>query len=570
MIYGGVLAPQAHADGPAFVSERLLVKPAKGLNEVDLHAFLSAEDAVEVNEVPRLGIRQIRVPAHALERVLAALKRNPRIEFAEKDYIAQAIGTANDPYYTAGNQWHISTIQAQAAWDVTTGSSGAVIAVLDSGANYSHPDLLGKLLPGYDFVNGDNDASDDNGHGTGVSGAAAAASNNGTGVASIAWDSPVLPLKVLDATGSGSHSNIARAINYAADSGARIINLSLGSTSNSSTLQSAVNYAWSKGAVIIAAAGNDGNDLPFYPAACQNVVAVSATNSSDLRPSWSNFGSYVDISAPGESILTTYHSDYAYVSGTSFSSPIAAATAALVASAEPKLSNVQVVDLLLKNSDDLGALGYDVIYGHGRLNAGRAVIAAKSVYPADSSAPAVTLNSPADGAVLSGTVQISASAVDNVGVSRMEILINGAVVSQGAVNNLAYSWATQQSAAGSYQVEVRAYDAAGNIGRSLTTVTVQQPVVVGDVTAPTVAIVSPQEGTVVSGTARIQVAAKDNVAVTEVWLYIDGQRFATSTSANAVFSWNTKKAARGAHKLQAYAYDAAGNVTASTLVTVYK
>jgi subtilisin family serine protease len=150
-----------------------------------------------------------------------------------------------------------------------------------------------------------------------------------------------MPLKVLDAAGSGSYSNIAKGINYAADHGARVINLSMGATSSSSTLQSAIDYAWNKGVVLIAAAGNSGNDIPSYPAACTHVVAVSATNSADTITTWSNYGSYVDLSAPGESILTTWGGDYAYVSGTSFSSPVTAATAALMLSIQPKLTNTQ-------------------------------------------------------------------------------------------------------------------------------------------------------------------------------------------------------------------------------------
>jgi len=143
-------------------------------------------------------------------------------------------------------------------------------------------------------------------------------------MASVAWGNPILPVKVLGADGSGTYSGIANGITWAADKGARIINLSLGGTSSSRTLQDAVNYAWNKKAVLVAAAGNNGNDTALYPAACSNVVAVSATNSSDSRPSWSNYGSYVDVAAPGESILTLYGADsYAYWNGTSFSSPVA-------------------------------------------------------------------------------------------------------------------------------------------------------------------------------------------------------------------------------------------------------
>lgn len=555
-----------HAAPPA-VAGQILVKPAKGTTEVDLHALLSFHGAAQVDSIPGLDVRIVRVPAKAAEAVLAALSHNPKIEFAEPDFIAAANGTANDPYF--GNEWHLAKIQAPSAWDVTTGTASTVIAVIDTGANFSHPDLQGKLLPGYDFVNSDNDPSDDNGHGTGVAGTAAAASNNSTGVASIAWACPVMPLKALDASGSGSYSNIAKAINYAADNGARVINMSLGGSSNSSTLQNAVNYAWNKGVVLIAAAGNNGNDTPVYPGACKNVVAVSATNSSDVITSWSSYGSYVDISAPGESILTTWGSDYAYVSGTSFSSPVTAATTALMISIQPKLTNSQTVDLLLKNADDLGAAGYDVYYGYGRVNASRAVYAAANAISSDVTAPVVTIGSPANGVIVSGTVGISASATDNVGVTKMEILIDGTLVAQGTAATISYSWNTLNYADGSHAIVARAYDAANNSGSASISVSVQNSTIT-DTTAPAVAITSPADGSTVSGMVKIYVSATDNVAVTKVDLYLDGAFFNSSTSPSPVFNWNTRPAAKGSHKLQAYAYDAAGNIGASLVATVYK
>ena len=555
-----------HAE-PPFVAGQILVKPAKGATEVDLHALLSFHGAAEIDSIPALDVRIVRVPAKALEAVLTALAHNPKIEFAEKDFVAQANATPNDPSYV--NEWHLAKIQAPSAWDVTTGTASTVIAVLDTGVNFAHPDLRGKMLAGYDFVNIDNDPSDDNGHGTGTAGTAAAASNNAIGVASVAWACPVMPLKVLDASGSGSYSNIAKAINYAADNGARVVNMSFGGTSNSITLQNAVDYAWNKGVVLIAAAGNNGNNTPFYPAACNNVVAVSATNSSDVITSWSSYGSYVDVSAPGESILTTWGSDYAYVSGTSFSSPVTAATVALMISIQPKLTNSQTVDLLLKNADDLGAAGYDVYYGYGRVNASRAVYAARNAISSDTTAPVVTIGSPANGAIVSGTVGISASATDNVGVTKMEILIDGTIVAQGTAATISYSMNTLNYVDGSHTIQARAYDAANNVGSASISVSVKNSTI-ADTTAPTVAITSPADGSTVSGTVKIYVSATDNVGVTKVDLYLDGAFFNSSTSSTPVFSWNTRGAAKGSHKLQAYAYDAAGNIGPSSVVTVYK
>jgi len=559
----------AQAAPPAEV--QILVKPKASLSEVALHALLSSHGARETDSIPALNVRIVRVPAAAAARVLAALNRDLDVEYAEPDFKAEAIGTANDPYYTNGSEWHLAKIQAPFAWDITTGATGIIIAVVDSGANYSHPDLKDKLLAGYDFVNSDGDPSDDNGHGTAAAGSAAPSSNNSTGVAGVAWSNPILPVKVLAADGSGSYSAIVNGITYAADRGARLINLSLGGTSSSRTLQDAVNYAWNKNAVIVAAAGNNGNDTPVYPAACTNVVAVSATNSSDTLPAWSNYGSYVDVAAPGESILSLYGADsYAYWSGTSFSSPVAAGVVALMASANPKLSNAQLVDLLLKNSDDLGAVGYDVSYGYGRVNAYRATAAAKNFVTPDTSAPVANISSPANGSTVAGTIGVAVSATDNVGVSKIELYMDAQLVAQSATASATFSLNTLNYADGAHTLQARAYDAAGNVGATSISVTVQNSTT-ADTTAPVATITSPADGsTITTRTLKIYVNGTDNVGVVKLELYIDGKIFGSSTASSAVFSWNTMKAAKGAHQLQAYAYDAAGNVGGSSLITIYK
>lgn len=358
---------------------RLIVKLKPAMRDADFKGKLNARGATQRGEIRGINARVIRAPKASAELLKSELERDPNIEYVEPDFVAQALGTSNDPYFLQGSQWHLSKIQAPTAWDTTTGSANQIVAVIDSGVRASHPDLVGKVLPGYDFVANDNDANDENGHGTAVAGTVSPGSNNQIGVCGVAWSNPILPVRVLDANGSGSYSAIANGIIFAADRGAKVINLSLGGTASSRALQDAVNYAWNKQSVLVAAAGNNGSNIAFYPAACTNVVAVSATNVSDTRPTWSNFGSYVDVSAPGVDILSVFGSDqYAAWNGTSFSSPVASGVIALMAAANTTLTNVQLVDLLIKNSDDIGALGYDVYYGSGRVNANRAVTAAKN------------------------------------------------------------------------------------------------------------------------------------------------------------------------------------------------
>jgi subtilisin family serine protease len=262
---------------------------------------------------------------------------------------------------------------------VVTGTAGVWIAIVDTGVDYTHPDLVSsRLWLGWDFVNSDNNPMDDHGHGTHVAGIAGANTNNGQGVAGVCWGCGLLAVKVLGADGSGLTSWVADGIQYAAYWGAAfgkrtVINLSLGSPYPSSVLADAVAYAQGQGALIVAAAGNNGLDQLFYPAAYPGVIGVAATDSSDQRASFSNSGSHVDIAAPGVSILSTKWSWYYYKSGTSMATPHVAGVAGLVWSARPALTASQVCGALLRTAMDLGTSGRDDIYGYGRLNAEAAV-----------------------------------------------------------------------------------------------------------------------------------------------------------------------------------------------------
>ena len=566
-LFGADGAPPTHAP------DRILVKPKNGVAESTVQATFAKHGAAEHHAIKQLNVRVVNVHPNQLENVLAALQNDPNVEFAEKDAVASVKMTPNDPYFTS--EWHLTDISAPQAWDLCTGASGVVIAVLDTGIDLTHPDLQGKILPGFNYVSSNNNVADDNGHGTWVAGTAAADGNNGTGVSSVAWANKILPIKVADSTGYAYYSSIASGINYAADHGARVINISIAGTTSSSTLQNAVNYAWGKNVVIVCAAGNAGNSTPEYPAACTYCVAVSALEPGDTLAGWSCYGSYVTVCAPGDGIITTdMNGGYATVAGTSFASPIVAGVAALIASANPSLSNAQIVSILKSTATDLGTAGYDIYYGYGKVNAYEAVMSAvgSSGGGSDTTAPTCSITSPANGSTLSGTVSVAVSASDNVGVTKTEFYINGGLVTTDTASPWSYSWNTANVANGLYTLAAKAYDAAGNCGTSTSlTVTVQNGTSgTADTTPPSVMITSPANGSTLSATARINVTASDNVGVSSMDLYIDGKFFATSTSAPAAFSWNTKKVSRGTHTLQSYAYDAAGNKGVSPIITVNK
>ncbi|WP_287125809.1 Ig-like domain-containing protein, partial [Desulfobacter sp.] len=414
------------------------------------------------------------------------------------------------------------------------------------------------------------DTHDVLGHGTAVAGSAAAMTDNITGVAGVAGDSPIMPLVVLDANDSATYYDVARAINYAADQGVRIMNISIGGSSYSSTLQNAVNYAWNKGALILACAHNYSTDTPYYPAACANVVAVSATTSSDDFASFSNYGNWIDISAPGAYILTTTRGGgYGNWNGTSFSSPITAGVAALILSANPSLTNAQVVDILTQNADDLGSTGFDNYFGYGRVNALQSILAALAGVPdADSVDPSVAITSPQNHTTVNGSLTVSVSAADEGGVDRVELYLDGELLSSDTTSPYTFAWDTYAYANTAHELLAVAYDTAGNEGRSsVTTVTVANESD-DDTQAPLVAITSIQGGALVSGGITVDVSATDEGGVAIVELYVDGVLLDENITSPYAFFWDTTAYANGTHALVAVAYDAAGNPGQSEAISV--
>jgi len=303
----------------------------------------------------------------------------------------------NDPHLD--REWGLEKVRASRAWGLSCGCPTALIAVLDSGVDLDHPDMAGKLRTDIDrnFVdeNNPNTADDDRGHGTHVAGIAAAATDNSTGVAGLGWETTILPLKVLRADGYGDSTTLAEAIRYAAEQGAQVINMSLGGLAACpSSLQEAVNYAYQSGVVLVAAAGNHGDPTDngdVFPANCEHVLGVAATEPNDAVAGYSNYGNHVNVAAPGSEIystgwpgdfLTDCSSGYCYKWGTSMATPHVAGLAALIQTRYPAYTPDQVASAILDNAVDLGAAGWDPYYGCGRIDAHESLlVGAHSAYP---------------------------------------------------------------------------------------------------------------------------------------------------------------------------------------------
>ncbi len=373
-----------------------------GLKQLDTSFEANAKTiggkVIDENNVLRSLL--IQVPNNAEDAFIKAIVKNPNVKFAEKNYITKAL--SSDPFWN--DQWNMRIIDADDAWGISSINQNIVVAVIDTGVQWNHPDLAANIwnnddacgdgidndsngytddCRGWDFIGNENDPMDESGHGTHVAGTIGAITDNGVGVAGLAQQM-IMPIRVLGPNG-GPDWVVADGITYAADNGADVINLSLGCYCPSLTLtESAINYAYSNNVLVVAAAGNDNTNFPHFPSGFQNAMAVAATDKNDKKASYSNFGSAIEIAAPGGDnrgghfsktyVLSTYlPNNYAYAIGTSMATPHVSGVAALILSQDSSLTNLEVRNILKNTADDLGDPGWDQYFGEGRVNAYAAV-----------------------------------------------------------------------------------------------------------------------------------------------------------------------------------------------------
>jgi len=431
---------------PEYVSNEILVKFKTGILPSKIEEIFNEFNVTKISEIEKLGVHRLNIQEGiSVLEIINRFEKNPFVEFAEPNYYVYASFVPNDPFYCL--QWHLDDslewdsvnkvcttgsnpyggIHMESAWDVTTGNSSVIVAVLDTGVAYERfsdpnpaecynmigqlkkcpgqaideyyqaPDLANttfSILAGSDLVNSDDHPNDDESHGTHVTGTVAQSTNNNLGVAGVAFDTTVMPIKVLDANGNGLSSKVADGILLAVDNGAKIISMSLGSSSPSSTIESAVNYAYNNSVTVIAACGNSNASSCDYPAAFTNVISVGATQYDETKAPYSSFGSNLDLVAPGgntgvdqnndgfaDGVLqqtfgsNTDTSDFAYwfFQGTSMSTPHVAGVTALLLALNSSLTPDDIRNILQSTAEDLGATGRDDTFGHGLLDAFAAV-----------------------------------------------------------------------------------------------------------------------------------------------------------------------------------------------------
>jgi thermitase len=365
-------------EGAPYVAGELLVAYEPGTSEEAEETVVRRSGARTLENLPG-EVRLVSFPAirreaseavreRALARALAYLGHKAAVEAVDYNYLREPYFIPNDPMLA--NQWGLISASFGGAWNDAKGGR-AKVAIVDSGAYSNHPDI-GRIIAQRDFVEDDAVADDDNGHGTHVTGIAGALTDNGKGVAGGCFDCELLIAKVMGRIGFTTDSRIVKGINWSANHGADVVNLSLGGSGDSSVLRTAVDRAYGRGALVVAAAGNEGTNEPQYPAAYSKVIAVSATTADGRLARYSSRGDWVDLAAPGTDILSTSNSGgYDRMSGTSMSAPFVSGLAGLLASRGMSADSIR--QSMQTTAKDLGPAGDDPQFGHGRIDADNAV-----------------------------------------------------------------------------------------------------------------------------------------------------------------------------------------------------
>ena len=365
-------------EGAPYVAGELLVAYEPGTSQEAEETVVRRSGARTLEDLPG-EVRLVSFPAirreaseavreRALARALKHLVHRAGVEAVDYNYLRESYFMPDDPMLD--NQWGLTSARFGGAWNDERGGR-AKIALLDSGVYSNHPDI-GRIIAQRDFVEGDAVADDDSGHGTHVTGIAGALTDNGKGVAGGCFECGLLIAKVMGAGGYTTDSRIVKGIYWSVNQGADVVNLSLGGPGDSSVLRTAVNHAYDRGAVVVAAAGNEGRNVPRYPAAYSKVIAVSATTAYGSLARFSSRGDWVDLAAPGTDILSTRMSGgYGRMSGTSMSAPLVSGLAGLLASRG--MSAYSIRQRMQTTAKDLGPAGHDPSFGYGRIDADSAV-----------------------------------------------------------------------------------------------------------------------------------------------------------------------------------------------------
>lgn len=470
----------------------------------------------------------------------------------------------NDPKISS--EYHVTLMHYPQAWNISTGSAEVIVANPDTGITSSNEDLKNILLMNlaYNTADGTNNTSPVMNHGTGTAGCIGAQTNNSIGIASAGWKTKIIPIRVTNAADGYAYlSDMAQGVVYAADHGAKVVSVSY-TGAGSSTMASAGDYIRNKGGLLFMGSGNDGTNQSFtnYP----GIIAVAATTSGDSRASFSNYGDFVDIAAPGYGVYTTSGNSYGSMSGTSFSSPLAASVAAYLFSAYPSATNTQIEQAMFNGAKDLGAAGKDVYFGYGRVDAYGAVQQMGMPY-SDKIAPSVSITSPSSNQNVQGGIDVNVQASDNIAIGKVELYVdNGlyATATSGVKNIYSFYWDLDNVSDGSHKLIAKAYDTSLNTNNNSISVNVSR-----DLSYPTISIASPPNKTTIrKGAKAFTVTTSTSANTGEVDFYVNNQYLGSDLTSPFTYSIQTAPYLHQTIVVRADAINLNNGLTAGSYVSI--
>ncbi|MGB0716704.1 MAG: S8 family serine peptidase, partial [Phycisphaerae bacterium] len=543
-----------------------LVQTLPGADPSAVTAAYQDSNVQIVNQLTDLNLTTVRVPDRDLEEAARSLANAGVFEAIHKNYIYQLQRTPNDPSFV--QQDHLQQIGLPDAWESTTGSDEIIIGIVDSGVDRDHPDLREKILEGYNIVDENDDFDDELGHGTQTAGVAAAAGDNGLGVAGVAWDSPIVVARVTDSSGSATSRNIAGGILWAASRNARVINVSFAPLWSNSIVEVASQKAFGYGSMVVISSGNGGleRDAEGY----EEAIFVTATNSDDEVTSFSDHGEFVDVAAPGEALLTTaMQGQYEVVSGTSFAAPMVSGVLALCWSTNPSLRPQSIRNSLLASSLDAGETGKDILYGNGLLAADMAISAiAKLESIPDDEGPSLTIRSYQDGDRVNGQITIGIEAEDDWGIADVVMYVDGTVQATDTTQPYRFLLDPGGFASGLHDVSFIASDFSGNRSEE-TGVQLNFASSASGVSLPVVEFESHASGEVVSGDVLLQAQIESTLELLSIeWMIDEEPVFSSSasgTNTQVSYLWRTEEFSESSHVITLVTTDIGGRQVTKSL-----
>ncbi len=564
------------ADLP-FAADELIAKITPGATNADLQSTYNDLGATVIENITEIQSTVLRVSPDRRDEIARTISTDPLFESVHKNYFYDLQARPNDANFN--RQSHLTIINAQSAWDTVTGDESVLIAVLDTGIEPTHPDLEDKLTAGYNAFDDNNDTADVFGHGTAVAGTVAAITDNRIGVSGVAWDNPILPVRISDSRGRAAARTIAKSIIYATDRGAKVINISFAPIAADRTIQAATQYAFANGAIVVIASGNNGRALKSR--GYETALFIGATQNARSLAEFSNTGPFMDLVAPGVDIRTTLIDEsYGLISGTSFSSPIVAGVAALVISANPDLRPSTIQQILLDTAGDLGVRGWDDAFGNGMVNAAAAVQQATEIIEEeDDESPEVDFLSPDNNESVSGKITVSVEAFDRFDIADVVLSIDGVPFATDTAKNYRFVVNTKDLSNGTHTLTAVATDQSGNASdpASIRIRVEGSRVDSGngsngsgsDNDNPVVVINFPVQGSTVVSSVGVQATVTDNNNLATIEWLVDGSRKETTsvsgTRAVESFVWDASNARRGTHTITVRATDRAGNQTSQSV-----